>query len=32
LIKVFSGQVIEGVPPITDQLRLVAERLIPAVA
>jgi len=30
LVQFFSGQVIDGVPPITEQLRLVAERMIPA--
>jgi 5,10-methylenetetrahydromethanopterin reductase len=30
LVEFFSGQSIEGVPPITDQLRLAAERMIPA--
>ena len=30
LVQFFSGQTIEGVPPITGQLRLVAERMIPA--
>ncbi|MBV8942069.1 MAG: LLM class flavin-dependent oxidoreductase [Solirubrobacterales bacterium] len=30
LVQFFSGQAIEGVPPIKDQLRLVAERMIPA--
>jgi 5,10-methylenetetrahydromethanopterin reductase len=30
LVEFFSGQAIEGVPPITDQLRLVAERMMPA--
>jgi 5,10-methylenetetrahydromethanopterin reductase len=32
LVEFFSGQSIEGVPPITDQLRLAAERMIPALA
>ena len=32
LVEFFSGQKIEGVPPITEQLRLAAERMIPAVA
>jgi 5,10-methylenetetrahydromethanopterin reductase len=32
LVELFSGQSVAGVPPIVDQLRLVAERLIPAVA
>jgi 5,10-methylenetetrahydromethanopterin reductase len=32
LVKVFSGQDIDGVPPITGQLRLVADRLIPALS
>jgi acyl-CoA synthetase (AMP-forming)/AMP-acid ligase II len=31
LVKLFSGQSVSGVAGITDQLRLVAERLIPAV-
>jgi 5,10-methylenetetrahydromethanopterin reductase len=31
LVELFSGQSVEGVPPITEQLRLVAERMIPAV-
>jgi 5,10-methylenetetrahydromethanopterin reductase len=30
LVQFFSGQALEGVPPITEQLRLVAERMIPA--
>jgi 5,10-methylenetetrahydromethanopterin reductase len=30
LVQFFSGQAIEGVPPITDQLRLVADRMMPA--
>ena len=30
LVEFFSGQSIEGVPGIKDQLRLVAERMIPA--
>ena len=30
LVQFFSGQAIEGVPPIADQLRLVAERMVPA--
>jgi 5,10-methylenetetrahydromethanopterin reductase len=30
LVKFFSGQALDGVPPITEQLRLVAERMIPA--
>ncbi len=30
LVQFFSGQTIEGVPPITGQLRLVAERMMPA--
>ena len=30
LVEFFSGQSIKGVPPIKDQLRLVAERMIPA--
>jgi 5,10-methylenetetrahydromethanopterin reductase len=29
LVEFFSGQSIEGVPPIKDQLRLVAERMMP---
>jgi 5,10-methylenetetrahydromethanopterin reductase len=29
LVEFFSGQSIEGVPPIKDQLRLVADRMIP---
>jgi 5,10-methylenetetrahydromethanopterin reductase len=29
LVALFSGQSIEGVPPITSQLRLVADRMIP---
>ena len=32
LVLRFSGQKIEGVPPITDQLRLAAERMFPAIA
>jgi hypothetical protein len=32
LVQFFSGQTIEGVPPIAEQLRLAAERMIPAVA
>ena len=32
LVEFFSGQSIEGVPSIPDQLRLVAERIFPAVA
>lgn len=32
LVEFFSGQSIEGVPPITDLLRLAAERMIPALA
>jgi 5,10-methylenetetrahydromethanopterin reductase len=32
LVKVFSGQDIEGVPAITGQLRLVADRLIAALS
>jgi 5,10-methylenetetrahydromethanopterin reductase len=32
LVELFSGQAVAGVPPITAQLRLVAERLIPALA
>lgn len=32
LVEFFSGQSVEGVPPITDQLRLVADRMIPALA
>jgi 5,10-methylenetetrahydromethanopterin reductase len=32
LVQFFSGQALEGVPPITEQLRLVAERMIPAFA
>lgn len=32
LVEFFSGQSIEGMPPITDQLRLVAERMVPAIA
>ena len=32
LVQFFSGQTLEGVPPITEQLRLVAERMIPAFA
>jgi 5,10-methylenetetrahydromethanopterin reductase len=30
LVEFFSGQSIEGVPPISDQLRLVSERMMPA--
>ncbi len=30
LVELFSGQKVEGVPPITEQLRLAAERMIPA--
>ena len=30
LVQLFSGQVVEGVPPITGQLRLVSERIMPA--
>lgn len=30
LVRFFSGRTIEGVPPIGDQLHLVAERMIPA--
>jgi 5,10-methylenetetrahydromethanopterin reductase len=30
LVQFFSGQAIDGVPSIPDQLRLVAERMIPA--
>jgi 5,10-methylenetetrahydromethanopterin reductase len=30
LVELFSGQSVEGVPPITEQLRLAAERMIPA--
>jgi 5,10-methylenetetrahydromethanopterin reductase len=30
LVQFFSGQAIEGIPPITGQLRLVAERMMPA--
>jgi 5,10-methylenetetrahydromethanopterin reductase len=32
LVELFSGQSVEGVPPITEQLRLAAERMIPALA
>jgi 5,10-methylenetetrahydromethanopterin reductase len=32
LVELFSGQSVSGVPPITDQLRLAAERMIPALA
>lgn len=32
LVQLFSGQAIDGVPPITDQLRLVADRMMPALA
>jgi hypothetical protein len=32
LVEFFSGQKIEGVPPITGQLRLAAERMFPALA
>ncbi len=32
LVQFFSGQTISGVPPITEQLRLAAERMIPALA
>jgi 5,10-methylenetetrahydromethanopterin reductase len=32
LVEFFSGQKIEGVPPITGQLRLAAERMLPAIA
>jgi 5,10-methylenetetrahydromethanopterin reductase len=32
LVEFFSGQSVSGVPGIADQLRLVADRLIPAVA
>jgi 5,10-methylenetetrahydromethanopterin reductase len=32
LVQFFSGQTIEGVPPITTQLQMVAERMIPAFA
>ncbi|MGO9819749.1 MAG: 5,10-methylene tetrahydromethanopterin reductase, partial [Solirubrobacteraceae bacterium] len=31
LVEFFSGQSIEGVPSIPDQLRLAAERIFPAV-
>jgi 5,10-methylenetetrahydromethanopterin reductase len=30
LVELFSGQTVEGVPPVRTQLRLVADRLIPA--
>jgi 5,10-methylenetetrahydromethanopterin reductase len=32
LVEFFSGQKIEGVPTITGQLRLAAERMLPAIA
>jgi 5,10-methylenetetrahydromethanopterin reductase len=32
LVQLFSGQAVDGVPPITGQLRLVAERVMPALA
>jgi len=32
LVQFFSGQAIEGVPSIPDQLRLVANRMMPALA
>jgi 5,10-methylenetetrahydromethanopterin reductase len=32
LVQLFSGQEVPGVPPITGQLRLVAERMMPALA
>jgi 5,10-methylenetetrahydromethanopterin reductase len=32
LVEFFSGQKVDGVPTITEQLRLVAERVVPAVA
>jgi 5,10-methylenetetrahydromethanopterin reductase len=32
LVQLFSGQTIEDVPPITGQLRMVAERMMPALA
>ena len=32
LVQFFSGRTIEGVPPITTQLRMVAERMIPTFA
>jgi 5,10-methylenetetrahydromethanopterin reductase len=32
LVEFFSGQKAEGVPPITEQLRLAADRIIPAFA
>jgi 5,10-methylenetetrahydromethanopterin reductase len=31
LVEFFSGQKIDGVPPIKDQLRLAAERMFPAI-
>ena len=31
-VKVFSGQKVENVPGVDDQLRLVAERMMPAFA
>jgi len=31
-VQFFSGQAIDGVPSIPDQLRLVADRMIPALA
>jgi 5,10-methylenetetrahydromethanopterin reductase len=30
LVELFSGQTVEGVPPVRSQLQLVADRLIPA--
>ena len=32
LVELFSGQSVSGVPRIADQLRLTAERMIPAIA
>jgi hypothetical protein len=32
LVQFFSGQSIAGVPAISDQLRLVADRMMPALA
>jgi 5,10-methylenetetrahydromethanopterin reductase len=32
LVQLFSGQAVEGVPPITEQLRLVADRVMPALS
>ena len=32
LVELFSGQSVAGVPPIVDQLRMAAQRMIPAIA